>query len=78
MEKFWGKCWLNFRHVGFGYRWEIRVSISSRQLHVQIWSSEEEHVMENSLESNPSNVILKIMGEDKILSFCIQPSSLFS
>lgn len=44
---------------------------------IQVWSSEEEHGVENGFDSNPLNATLDIMGKDKILSFCLQPSSLF-
>lgn len=75
-KKVGGKCWLSFRHVGFRFQLEVKVSISSRQLGVQVWSSEEELGVENGFENHPSNAVLEIMGKDKILSFCLWPSSL--
>ena len=73
-HRFGGKYRLSFRHVGFRFQWEIKVSTSSRQLNIQVWSSGEEHRLKKGFESHPSNAIPKGWGEDS--EFCLQPPSL--
>lgn len=73
---FLGKCCLSFRQVEFRFQWEVKVFIFSRQLNIHVWSSKEDRGVKNGFESHPSNTILKIKGEDNILSFCLQSSFL--
>lgn len=73
-HRFGGKYGLSFRHVGFRFQWEIKVSTSSRQLNIQVWSSGGERGLKKGFESHPSNAIPKGWGG----RFWVLPSATLS